>query len=883
MSNTTYSTVEKYGSYGIIIVLYAKEDAAPGAVIERSLNGVSGWEEVGFIPSVLRIGDYFLDTLPNDGVTRFYRARHVWDVGEPGPYTNVVAAEPIFVNPSLDLNARPWPTSVPLNLRIDITPDGSGSLFLDGSFRTKSVRYAVNIDSADLPLVVSGTIYNLTGSVDAVDDAGNLLGITTITSGTLNTVLSDGQLIRAGAQFFTEIDAGGRLLGTHYDLSRYIAPTGGLKREPDFNVSLVYFNSGSGDNPYVKVVLDVDDYINSLNRVMYYWNEGPISELPNISTYTSWSVDTVGTYSGSYTQDVALSEKHLGVLAFAGYWNDINNTERVTSKVLWLDVGDNANIIYLVVSYDDNGSTALIEVRGDADTQELRAQEFISGSWTTVASPTPSFTDTTRFSSTRTGSFSVVTDINQRRFRAWGRNANDIDGPFNEFSINSSLDITGGGSTAVSIIGVEGIEAQSGSLSLDDRSILVTFRATSEVESIRFLNNRITAGSPDLDSSYLAVSSSWTPLSGDLYTWVITDDSGVPIDFPARTYGSDIGITLVPYSNISGSEPSLGSAVTVFNLNAFFPTGLAWNNGSTGVVSNQVFVGQGLLLNATAIPSISLDLSTLDTPLGVPQGGTGLSVIPSGSLLLGNGIDDLELLPPPNSGGTKRYLAASGSLTTPQFEWVENAGSINTVSASLGLAASSTSGPNVSITPLLYGGVDVGYGHLELAPNGSMAVVLGSTGNTAAAGNHTHSGFALSTRNINTGTGLTGGGNLTADRTLELTGQALALHNLGTNGIIVRTGAGTVAARTLTGSTHISVTNGDGVSGNPTVSVASTVVITSTNQTIAGTKTFSNLVELNQASVSGTAPSGNNVASVTVSTSTPSGDPGRIGHFWARV
>lgn len=75
------------------------------------------------------------------------------------------------------------------------------------------------------------------------------------------------------------------------------------------------------------------------------------------------------------------------------------------------------------------------------------------------------------------------------------------------------------------------------------------------------------------------------------------------------------------------------------------------------------------------------------------------------------------------------------------------------------------------------------------------------------------------TRAVNTSTGLTGGGNLTADRMLALTGQALALHNLAVNGIIARTAAGVVAARSFVGGTGISVTNGDGVAGNPTVAL----------------------------------------------------------------
>jgi hypothetical protein len=70
---------------------------------------------------------------------------------------------------------------------------------------------------------------------------------------------------------------------------------------------------------------------------------------------------------------------------------------------------------------------------------------------------------------------------------------------------------------------------------------------------------------------------------------------------------------------------------------------------------------------------------------------------------------------------------------------------------------------------------------------------------------------------VATNNGLTGG-TITTTGTIGLTGQALALHNLATNGVIARTGAGTVAARTITGTANrVTVTNGDGVSGNPTL------------------------------------------------------------------
>lgn len=117
---------------------------------------------------------------------------------------------------------------------------------------------------------------------------------------------------------------------------------------------------------------------------------------------------------------------------------------------------------------------------------------------------------------------------------------------------------------------------------------------------------------------------------------------------------------------------------------------------------------------------------------------------------------------------------------------------------------------------------------------------------------------------ISAGAGLTGGGDITASRTISMpnTGTAgtyrsvttdaqgrvtagtnpttlagygitdaqpldadlTAVAGLASNGLVARTGAGTAAARTVTAGTYMSVANGDGVSGNPTITHANSAV-----------------------------------------------------------
>lgn len=124
------------------------------------------------------------------------------------------------------------------------------------------------------------------------------------------------------------------------------------------------------------------------------------------------------------------------------------------------------------------------------------------------------------------------------------------------------------------------------------------------------------------------------------------------------------------------------------------------------------------------------------------------------------------------------------------FTFVES----GTTNADCGFLISVDPGGTLGTTPVT---VVQFAGAAEIAAGNGLT----KTGNTLAVG---------------AGTGITVGAT-----TVGLTGQALALHNLATNGFFVRTASGVVAARSIaTSGSGVSVSNGDGVSGNPTISLS---------------------------------------------------------------
>lgn len=121
-----------------------------------------------------------------------------------------------------------------------------------------------------------------------------------------------------------------------------------------------------------------------------------------------------------------------------------------------------------------------------------------------------------------------------------------------------------------------------------------------------------------------------------------------------------------------------------------------------------------------------------------------------------------------------------------------------------------------------------------LSANRTLTLANGNT--TLVAGTMVPTSYVLTTSG-----GLTGGGDLSVGRTIELTGQSRALHVLATNGLIARTAANTVASRTIqSASDTLVVTNGNGVSGNPSLQV----VISSESVARAGTTNSSLMTPL---------------------------------------
>lgn len=253
--------------------------------------------------------------------------------------------------------------------------------------------------------------------------------------------------------------------------------------------------------------------------------------------------------------------------------------------------------------------------------------------------------------------------------------------------------------------------------------------------------------------------------------------------------GSNVG-TQIKYTPYTSDQSA--SATAKFYTAAITPTGTSRLNVSANFYATSMYASKFNDLAITSAATSTLDMSKASLTVGTAA-GTGTVTLAS-------------------DGTAARTLTLGGSVTLSG-------------SGELDLTA------NASFIKALTVGASATYtGAVTLTSGGSGdTIIRGPSGGTAVlvAGTMVPNSRTIT---ISTGDGVTGGGVAQAlsgntSWTLGLTGQALALHNLASSGIIARTGEGTVAARTITGTTgRVSITNGNGVSGNPTIDIASTYV-----------------------------------------------------------
>ena len=191
---------------------------------------------------------------------------------------------------------------------------------------------------------------------------------------------------------------------------------------------------------------------------------------------------------------------------------------------------------------------------------------------------------------------------------------------------------------------------------------------------------------------------------------------------------------------------------------------------------------------------------------------------------------------------TISQLPTAGAITgTELVPVVQNGVTVQTTTAALaGSPVQTYTYLTVSQTPQLANSRYVGATNgLVITDGGAQGLFNISTTGALLSLVNSGTGFQVKTdattltpRSItvsNAGLSITNGSGVSGDPTITLDGAPLNLANASFNGLVVLSTAGAVTSATITGtSNQIAVTNGDGISGNPTVGLADNAVMPGT-------------------------------------------------------
>ena len=253
---------------------------------------------------------------------------------------------------------------------------------------------------------------------------------------------------------------------------------------------------------------------------------------------------------------------------------------------------------------------------------------------------------------------------------------------------------------------------------------------------------------------------------------------------------------------------------------------------STSATYN-VGMGHGALGSASGSFNIALGTQSLEN-LTTGSSNIGIGYYANGSITTGNYNVSIGGQAGISNNGSNNifigYLAGYNATGSSNIFLGNNAGFYETGSNKLYIDNSTTS------TPLLYGDFsnDTVRVNGKFHANGPVKIDLGSDATGDIYYRNSSGQFT------NLGIGSTG-------QVLTVNGSSLpvwqtpgggGISDPGGNGILARTALNTTTARTITGTSNkIAITNGDGVSGNPTINVGSDIVqVNQSNTYTAGNK-----------------------------------------------
>ena len=435
----------------------------------------------------------------------------------------------------------------------------------------------------------------------------------------------------------------------------------------------------------------------------------------------------------------------------------------------------------------------------------------------------------------------------------------------------------------------------------NNNTALTSVRATDTSPTGNFLLFRNAANNTDLWAVDIAGSLTAGDVPAARLSGTIAD-ARFPATLPAvsganltNLNASNLASGTVPLARLSGitNTEISGSAAIAYSKLAALTTSRALVSDGSGVISVSSVTATELghlsgvtsaiqtQLNAKAASSI-----TLTAGVGI-SGGGDLSANRSFALDLTELVNNQTLWD--SSNATRTLTAGLSGATDPVITFGDSSVDVTTGTLKQGGTAVSLAGHAHAASDITSGALAIARGGTGTgtAP-GDGKLLIGKTDGTYAVANLTAGSNITITNGDGTIQIASSGGaggyatvqeegtGLTQRATLNFVGSAFtaaddsgnsrtnvtsdsdvdALASNSTNGLWARTGSGTGAARTITGTTNvITVTNGDGVSGNPTLNAGSLVVLTNqANTWSTGAQDFGSATSLKVPTSAGAAP-----------------------------